>query len=220
MVYYELVHILHHISHTSIEITPAVFRSDDIFPWFRQLPFSSSTGCARFGFTSFTRTPVYTPVREDHNVENAARPPSDPALPIDDARRVSIDNIYQTQSLASPLESQPPLPPLPHAEPHRRLATLRLATPARLGAHAPAGSCPPRAALPPSALPGTWTKTRHRQALYITLLGPQQTAWSVHAVHAPTMMGFVRNAPRSRTIVYTPCNRNSSLSVGGGRMRE
>jgi hypothetical protein len=36
-----------------------------------------------------------TPVRENRCVENAPRAPSDPALPIDDTRRVSIDNIYQ-----------------------------------------------------------------------------------------------------------------------------
>jgi hypothetical protein len=40
-----------------------------------------------------------TPVREDRNVENAARAPSDPALPIDDARCVSIDNIYKREAL-------------------------------------------------------------------------------------------------------------------------
>jgi hypothetical protein len=40
-----------------------------------------------------------TPVREDRNVENAARAPSDPALPKDDARRVTIDNIYKREAL-------------------------------------------------------------------------------------------------------------------------
>ena len=58
-----------------------------------------------------------TPVGEDRSVENAARAPFDTALPIDDARRVSIDSIYQRHSPASPLETQPPLLPLPHAEP-------------------------------------------------------------------------------------------------------
>jgi hypothetical protein len=136
-----------------------------------------------------------TPVREDRNVENAARAPCDPALPIDGARWVSIDNIYQRHSPASPLETQQPLPPLPYAEHHRRVATSRLATPARFGAHAPASSRLLRAALPSSsALPGTWDKDSSSRALaHHRLLGPQQTAWSVHA---PARMGFSRDAPR------------------------
>jgi hypothetical protein len=61
----------------------------------RSLPRSAPTR-----FMPRSVTDRATPVREDRNVENAARAPSDPALPIDDARRVSIDNIYQRHSPA------------------------------------------------------------------------------------------------------------------------
>ena len=158
-----------------------------------------------------------TPVREDRNVENAARTPSDPTLPIDDARRVSIDSIYQRHSPASPLETQPPLPPLPHAEPHRRVATSRLATPARFGAHAPASSRLLRAALPSSsALPGTWDKDSP---------SPSSRASSALGSAADRLVrprtsedGGLEGRPTARErLGYAPRNRNRSLSVGGGK---
>jgi hypothetical protein len=155
-----------------------------------------------------------TPVREDRNVENAGRAPSDPAMPIDDARRVSIDSIYQRQSPASPLETKPPLPPLPHAEPHRRVATSRLATPARFGAHAPASSRLLRAALPSSS--GTWDKDSP---------SPSSRASSALGSTADRLVrprtsedGVLEGRPTARErLGYAPRNRNRSLSVGGGK---
>lgn len=155
-----------------------------------------------------------TPVREDRNVENAARAPSDPALPIDDARRVSIDSVYQMHSPVSPLETQQPLPPLPHAEPHRRVATSRLATPARFGAHAPASSRLLRAALPSSS--GTWDKdspspsSRASSALGSAadrLIRPRTSEDGV----------FEGRSTARERLGYTARNRNRSLSVGGGK---
>ena len=156
-----------------------------------------------------------TPVREDRDVENAARAPSDPALPIDDARRVSIDSVYRMHSPASPLETQSPLPPLPHAESHRRVATSRLATPARFGAHAPASSRLLRAALP-SALAGTWDKD-----------SPSPSSRASSALGSATDRlvrprtsedGVLEGRPTARErLGYTPRNRNRSLSVGGGK---
>ena len=153
-----------------------------------------------------------TPVREDRNLENATRAPSDPALPIDDTRRVSIDSIYQRQSPASPLETQPPLPPLPHAEPHRRVATSRLATPARFGAHAPASSRLLRAALPS----GTWDKDSP---------SPGSRASSALGSASDRLVrprtsedGVLEGRPTARErLGYAPRNRNRSLSVGGGK---
>ena len=157
-----------------------------------------------------------TPVREDRNVENAARAPSDPGLPLDDARRVSIDSVYQMHSPVSPLESQPPLPPLPHAEPHRRVATSgsRLATPARFGAHAPASSRLLRAALPSSS--GTWDKDSP---------SPSSRASSALGSAADRLVrprtsedgGFEGRSMARERLGYTPRNRNRSLSVGGGK---
>lgn len=156
------------------------------------------------------------PVREDRNVENAARAPS-PALPIDDARRVSIDSVYQRHSPASPLDTPPPLPPLPHAEPHRRVATSRLATPARFGAHAPASSRLLRAALPSSsALPGAWDKDSP---------SPSSRASSALGSAADRLArprtsedGVLEGRPTARDrLGYAPRNRNRSLSVGGGK---
>ncbi|KAF8492063.1 hypothetical protein F5888DRAFT_1860073, partial [Russula emetica] len=159
-----------------------------------------------------------TLVREDRNVENAARAPSDPALPIDDAHRVSIDSVYQRQSPASPLETQPPpLPPLPHAEPHRRVATSRLATPARFGAHAPASSRLLRAALPSlSTLQGIWDKdspspsSRASSALGSATDRLVRPCTSEDGGHEGRLTACKR-------LGYTPRNRNRSLSVGGGK---
>ena len=156
-----------------------------------------------------------TPVRGDRNVENAARAPSDPSLPIDDARRVSIDSVYQMHSPVSPSETQsPPLPPLPHAEPHRRVAGSRLATPARFGAHAPASSRLLRAALPSSS--GTWDKDS---------ISPSSRASSALGSAADRLVrprtsedGVFEGRPTARErLGYTPRNRNRSLSVGGGK---
>jgi hypothetical protein len=157
-----------------------------------------------------------TPVREDRNVENAARAPSDPSLPIDDPRRLSIDSVYQRHSPASPLETQPPLPPPPHAEPHRRVATSRLATPARFGAHTPASSRLLRAALPSSsAFPG-WDKDSP---------SPSSRASSALGSAADRLVrprtsedGVLEGRPSARErLGYAPRNRNRSLSVGGGK---
>jgi hypothetical protein len=159
-----------------------------------------------------------TPVREDRNVENAARAPSDPALPIDDAHRVSIDSVYQRQSPASPLETQPPpLPPLPHAEPHCRVATSCLATPARFGVHAPASSHLLRAALPSSStLQGIWDKdspspsSRASSALGSATDRLVRPRTSEDGGHEGCLMACER-------LGYTPHNRNRSLSVGEGK---
>ncbi len=160
-----------------------------------------------------------TPVHGDRNVENAARAPSDPTLPIDDdARRVSIDSAYQRQSPASPLETQAPLPPPPPSEPHRRVVTSRLATPARFGAHAHASASSRllRAALPSSsALPGTWGKDSP---------SPSSRASSALGSAADRLVrprtsedGAFEGRPTARErLGYTPRNRNRSLSVGGG----
>jgi hypothetical protein len=157
------------------------------------------------------------PVREDRNVENAARAPSDPALPKDNARRVSIDNIYQRHSPASPLETQPPSSSLPYAEHHRRVATSRLATPARFGAHVPASSHLLRAAFPSSsAHSGTWDivspspSSRTSSALRSTAdrLARPRTSED----------GVLEGCPTAREpLGYAPRNRDRSLSAGGGK---
>jgi hypothetical protein len=158
-----------------------------------------------------------TPVREDRNLESTARSPSDPALPIDDVRRVSIDSIYQRQSPASPLETQPPLPPLPHAEPHRRVATSRLATPARFGAHAPASSRLLRAALPSSsALPGTWDKDSPSPSSRASSALGSASDRLVRPRTSEDGGLEGRRTARDR-LGYAPRNRNRSLSVGGGK---
>ncbi|KAF8487331.1 hypothetical protein DFH94DRAFT_641753 [Russula ochroleuca] len=158
-----------------------------------------------------------TPVRGDRNVENVARAPSDPMLPMDDGRRVSSDSVYPRRSPASPLpfEGQPPLPPLPHSnsEPLRRVAPSRLATPARFGAHAPAGSRLLRSALPSTS--GSWGKdspsptSRASSALGSTVDRQSRPRTSED--------GVLEGRPSARErLGYTPRSRNRSLSVGGG----
>lgn len=156
-----------------------------------------------------------TPMREDRNVENTAQAASDPSLPIDDTRRVSIDSIYQRHSPASPLESQPPLPPLPHAEPLRRVATSRLATPARFGTHAPASSRLLRAAALPSSS-GTWDKDSP---------SPSSRASSALGSAADRLVrprtsedgGLEGRTMARERLGYAPRSRNRSHSVGGGK---
>ncbi|KAI0289138.1 hypothetical protein BC826DRAFT_1107242 [Russula brevipes] len=141
------------------------------------------------------------PMRGNRSVENVARGPSDSALPLDDRRRVSIDSTYTGRSIASPIPPEfpppPPLPPLQHnnAEPHRRVASARLATPSRFGTHATAASRLLRSALPSySAQPGGWGTD-----------SPSPSS------RAPSALGSVD----SRAPSLHATNRNRSLSVGG-----
>ena len=158
-----------------------------------------------------------TPVRGDRSVENVARAPSDPALPIDEGRRVSSETYpRRSPALASPLESQPPLPPLHHtnAETHRRVAPTRLATPARFGAHVPATSRLLRSALPSSS-PGSWGKdTPSPTSRASSALGSAADRLSRPRTSED---GVLEGRPSARDrLGYTPRNRNRSLSVGGG----
>ncbi|KAI0255619.1 hypothetical protein BJV78DRAFT_1279355 [Lactifluus subvellereus] len=161
-----------------------------------------------------------TPVRGNRSVENITRIPSDSALQLDEARRVSSDSAYIRRPLASPLPSEFQQQPSPllhtNTEPHRRVASTRLATPARFGMHTSAASRLLRSALPSSsALPvGRGAES------------PSPTA------RAPSVFGSASDRPnRPRTsedsalegrpatrdrLCYTPRNRNRSLSVGGG----
>ena len=159
-----------------------------------------------------------TPVRGDRNVENAARAPSELTLPIDEGRRASSESSYPRRSpaLSSPLESQPPLPPLHHtnAEPHRRVAPSRLATPARFGAQAPAASRLLRSALPSSS-PGSWgNDTPSPASRASSALGSSADRLSRPRTSED---GVLEGRPTARErLGYTPRNRNRSLSVGGG----
>lgn len=166
-------------------------------------------------------------VRGDRNVEHATRAPSDPGLPLDDARRVSSDySAYPKRSpVVPPLSSefQPPPLPLPppppqHAntEPHRRVTPSRLATPARFGIHAPPTSRLLRSALPASSASPRSAGTDSPS--------PTLRASSAHG-SAPEHLSRPRtsedgalegrNRARER-LGYTPRNRNRSLSVGEG----
>jgi hypothetical protein len=138
-----------------------------------------------------------TPVREDRNVENAARAPSDPALPIDDARRVSIDNIYQREALTRLAFGNPATVTTTTVHEARIVGWQPRASPLRHVSECMRQQPPVFCVLHchlrrPFRDHGT--KTRHRRALaHHQFLGPQQTAWSVHA---PARMGFSRDAPR------------------------
>ena len=157
-----------------------------------------------------------TPVRGDRSVENVARAPSDPTLPMDDGRRVSSDSAYPRRSPASPLpfEGPPPLPSLPHSnsEPLRRVTPSRLVTPARFGAHAPASSRLLRSAFPSSS--GSWGKdspsptSRASSALGSTVDRPSRPRTSED--------GVLEGRPSARDRLGYTRNRNRSLSVGGG----
>jgi hypothetical protein len=162
-----------------------------------------------------------TPTRGNRSVENITRIPSDSALQLDEARRVSSDSVYSRRPPASPLLSefqQQPSPPVhTNLEPHRRVASSRLATPARFGIHTSAAS-----RLLHSALPSSSTGCMGADS-------PSPTP------RAPSASGFALDRPSSRPrtsedgvlegrpavrdrLGYTlRNNRNRSLSVGGGR---
>jgi hypothetical protein len=162
-----------------------------------------------------------TAVRGNRSVENITRSPSDSALQVDEARRVSSDSVHLRRPLVSPLPSelqqqQPSPPAYTSLEPHRRVASSRLATPARFGMHTSAASRLLRSALPSSpALTG-----------HLDQDSPSPTS------RAPSVSGFAPDRPsRPRTsedgvlegrpaardrLGYTPRNRNRSFSVGGG----
>ncbi|KAI9507301.1 hypothetical protein F5148DRAFT_981594 [Russula earlei] len=160
--------------------------------------------------------------RGDRNVENAARAPSDSALPLDDARRISSDSLYLRRPPVSPLhlplEFQPPPPPIQHTntEPLRRVAPSRLATPARFGMNGSATSRLLRSALPSSStLPSAWGGDSP---------SPTSRASSAIGTAADRLIrprtsedGALEGRPSARELLgYAPRNRNRSFSVGGG----
>ena len=164
-----------------------------------------------------------TPVRGNRSVDNITRIPSDSALELDEGRRVSSDSVYIRRPPTSPLPSefQQQPSPLLHAntEPHRRVASSRLATPARFGMHTSAAAA---SRLLRSALPSSSTLPAGREAD-----SPSPT------VRAPSVFGSAADPSnrRPRTsedsaleghpttrdrFCHTPLSRNRSLSVGGG----
>ncbi|KAH9954697.1 hypothetical protein BC827DRAFT_1241306 [Russula dissimulans] len=166
-------------------------------------------------------------VRGDRSVANTARVPSDPGLPLDDARRISSDSAHPRRPpvppLHLPLEFQPPPPPPPiqHAntEPHRRVAPSRLATPARFGMNGSATSRLLRSALPSSsALPGAWgTDSPSPTSRASSALGSAADRLERPIRPRTSEDGTLEGRPSARDrLGYTPLNRNRSLSVGGG----
>ena len=167
-----------------------------------------------------------SPSRGDRSVKNITRTPSDSALPLEDARRVSIDSVYSRRPPASPLpfDSQPLPPPLPllppqhaNAETQRRVTPSRLATPARFGTHTGATSRLLRSALPSSAsgIPRSWGAD-----------SPSPTSRAPSAVGSVTDRlvrprtsedGSLEGRPTARErLGYASRNRHRSASVGGG----
>ncbi|KAH9976891.1 hypothetical protein BGW80DRAFT_885682 [Lactifluus volemus] len=80
-----------------------------------------------------------TPVRGNRSVENIPRIPSDSAIELDEGRRVSSDSVYPRRSSEFQHRPSPP-PTFTNFEPHRRVGSSRLATPARFGTHASAAA--------------------------------------------------------------------------------
>jgi len=151
-------------------------------------------------------------------------PALDPALPLDDARRVSFDSVYSRRpsALPLPLDSQPlpQLPPLPpqhaSAETQRHVTPSRLATPGRFGTHVGATSRLLRSALPSSALglPRSWGTAPTSP----TSRAPSAIGSAVDRLARPcTSEGrTLEGRPTARErLGYSSRNRNCSASVGG-----
>ena len=154
--------------------------------------------------------------RADRAMENFSRTPSDSALQLDEARRVSSDGVYIRRPPASPLplefQSQPSLQQT-HTEQHRRVTPSRLATPARFGVHASGASRLLRSALP-SPSPGWSGDSPSPTSRASSSLGAAADRLSRPRTSEDGVLGG-RPSARER-LGYTPRNRNRSLSVGNG----
>jgi hypothetical protein len=158
-----------------------------------------------------------TPVREDRNMENAARAPSDPALQIDE-RTSGFYRQYSPEALTC----------LAFGNPATVTATTVRGAPSSGGSIAPRHSggfrsaCASksrllRASLPSSsALPGTWDKDSP---------SPSSRTSSALGSAADRLVrprtsedGVLEGCPTALVrLGYTPRNRNRSLSTGGGK---
>jgi hypothetical protein len=155
--------------------------------------------------------------RGDRVSEGVSRTPSDSALQLDEARRTSSDGVYLRRPPASPLplefQSQPSLQQT-HTEQHRRVASSRLATPARFGAHPPGASRLLRSALPSSsASPTGWGgDSPSPTSRASSSLGAAADRLTRPRTSEDGALGG-RPTVRER-LGYTPRSRNRSLSVG------
>ncbi|KAH9171590.1 hypothetical protein EDB89DRAFT_2177277 [Lactarius sanguifluus] len=159
--------------------------------------------------------------RGDRGVGSFSRTPSDSALQINEGRRVSSDGLYLRRSPASPLplafQSQPSLQQT-HTVQHRRVASSRLATPARFGTHTSGASCLLHSTLPSSsssALPTGWggdspsptSRTSSSLGAAADCLNRPRTSED----------GAIGGWPGAcERLGYIPRGRNRSLSVGDG----
>ena len=150
--------------------------------------------------------------------EGVSRTPSDSALlQLGEARRVSSDGVHIRRPPASPLplefQSQPSLQST-HTEQHRRVASSRLATPARFGAHPSAASRLLRSALPSSsALPTGWGgDSPSPTSRASSSIGAAADRLTRPRTSEDSALGG-RPTVRER-LGYTPRSRNRSLSVG------
>jgi hypothetical protein len=156
--------------------------------------------------------------RGDRGSEGVSRIPSDSALlQLDEARRVSTDGVHIRRPLASPLplefQSQPSLQPT-HTEQHRRVASSRLATPARFGAHPSGASRLLRSALPSSSVsPTGWSgDSPSPTSRASSSIGAAADRLTRPRTSEDSALGG-RPTVRER-LGYTPRSRNRSLSVG------
>ncbi|KAH9177210.1 hypothetical protein EDB89DRAFT_1844955 [Lactarius sanguifluus] len=159
--------------------------------------------------------------RGERGVESFSRTPSDSALQLDEARRVSSDGVYLRRSPASPLpsefQSQPSLQQT-HTEQHRRVTSSRLATPARFGIHTSGASRLLRSALPSSsssAIPTGWGGDSPSP----TSRASSSLGAAADRLNRPRTSedGALGGRPSARErLGYTPRSRNRSLSVGNG----
>ncbi|KAH9010965.1 hypothetical protein EDB85DRAFT_2281905 [Lactarius pseudohatsudake] len=159
--------------------------------------------------------------RGDRGVGRFSRNPSDSTLQLDEGRRVSSDSVYLRRSPASPLplefRSQPSLQQT-HTVQHRRVASSRLATPARFETHTSGASCLLHSALPSSSSSALPTGRG------VDSPSPTSRASSPFGVAADYL-----NRPRTsedeaiggqpsacERLGYIPRSRNRSSSVGNG----
>lgn len=158
--------------------------------------------------------------RVDRPSEGVSRTPSDSALQLDDeARRVSSDGVYHRRPPVSPLplefQSQPSIQQT-HKEQHRRVASSRLATPARFGANPLGASRLLRSAMPTSSVsPTGWGgDSPSPTSRASSSLGAAADRLTRPRTSEDGALGG-RPSVRER-LGYTPRSRNRSLSVGNG----
>ncbi|KAH9962015.1 hypothetical protein BGW80DRAFT_1356907 [Lactifluus volemus] len=158
-----------------------------------------------------------TPVRGNCSVENIPHIPSDSAIELDEGRRVSSDSVYPRRSSEFQHRPSPP-PTFTNFEPHCRVGSSRLATPACFGTHASAAASSRilRSDLPSSS---AFIGRSGGDPPSLTFRAASFSGTAPDRLNRPRISedGVLEGRPTARgRLGYTPRNRNRSRVASPG----